>query len=340
MSTLMIPLFRALRYSRNVHGMDIQKRLISYYKRRPIRDSYEYDDGGDGGWEYRNYRRTWRDWIYDRRVVLRRAGLVIVGAGGYYWYHLEAAPLTGRKRFIAMSPSQEQQLGEMGVQEIIHQYRTALLPTYHPSVRLVERVTKRIIAAIDPALLSPDTRWRVFVIDSPQANAFVLPNGDIFIFTGIIPVAENEDGLAAIIGHEIAHKIARHSAEKMSTYQFITIASSILQLFVMGEFNSPLAGLLRELFLFLPFSRTCETEADYIGLMLMSRACYDPNEAVRLWRRMQQQASSGREPPAFLSTHPSHAHRIEKIQGWLTEAQKEYEASGCSEQKSFFRTVF
>lgn len=164
-----------------------------------------------------------------------------------------------------------------------------------------------------------------------------LLGGDIFVFTGLLPVAETEDGLATIIGHEIAHKLARHSAEKMSFYQFFTIASKLVQIFVMGsDHGLPFGDLLQQLFLFLPFSRQCETEADYIGLLLMARACYDPQQAVGLWQRMQTKHRD-KDPPAFLSTHPSSAKRIEKIREWLPKAQREYEAAGCYQRDSFFQ---
>lgn len=234
---------------------------------------------------------------------------------------------------MSMSEAQENRLAEMSLHQVIEQYRGSILPRGHPAVRHVERVTRRIIDALDPSLVAAGTRWRVFVIDAPTANAFVLPSGDIFVFTGLLPVASSEAGLAAIIGHEVAHKVARHGAEKMSFYHFFSLASTLVQIFITGGTDwgvGPLSGILQNLFLFLPFSRKCEVEADYIGLLLMARACYDPREAIGVWERMQE-GSQGRGVPAFISTHPSHGHRIEKIQAWVAEAQRAYKDAGCSE---------
>lgn len=144
---------------------------------RPRRDLYEDEEEGahsDRGHKGQ-YERNWRDWIYDRRTTLFRAGMVAAGAGGYYWYHLEPTPITGRRRFMALSPKTEAQLAELSLRQIIQEYQGAILPAGHPVVRFVEKVTRRVLAAIDPSLLSPDTRWRIFVIDAPTANAFVLP---------------------------------------------------------------------------------------------------------------------------------------------------------------------
>lgn len=243
-------------------------------------------------------------------------------------------------RFMQVSKNQEQILAEISLQEIVKQYGQAILPPSHPVSRYVSKVAHRIINAIDPALIQPDTKWKIYVIDAPVANAFVLPGGEIFVFTGILPITANEDGLAAVIGHEIAHKIARHVAEKVSFYQFFTIATTILQVLITGDMHMPLADVVKNLLVFLPFSRKCEIEADYIGLLFMSQACYDPSEAVHVWKRMEAM-EKGPKPPAFLSTHPGHHERIEKIQNWLPEARRKFEESGCydSTLKGFFKSL-
>jgi predicted Zn-dependent protease len=125
------------------------------------------------------------------------------GAGLYYYTHLEETPITGRKRFMQVSGEQEKWMAKVSLEEIMQQYGGAILPAYHPMTRYVNKVAQRIIDAIDPALVQSGTKWRIFVVDAPVANAFVLPGGEIFVFTGILPVAHNEDGLAAVIGHEV-----------------------------------------------------------------------------------------------------------------------------------------
>lgn len=315
---------------------DSDDHMMAWRTRRRRHYEDEGEEGSEPEWEY---QQTWRDWVYDRRKKISRVALVAVGVGGYYWYHLEETPITGRRRFMTMSEAQEEALSELTLRQVIQEYRRAVLPPSHPAVRHVERVARRIISSISPELISPDTQWRIFVVESPVANAFVLPGGEIFVFTGILPIAGNEDGLAAIIGHEVAHKLARHSAEKLSFYQFFSVASSVLQVLIMGDFGTPLRDLLQQLFLFLPFSRKCETEADYIGILLMAKACYDPEQAVGLWQRMSQ-ASKGRQPPPFMSTHPSNEARVEKIKEWLPRARQEYENAGCPQKDLFYNSLF
>lgn len=326
------------------------KKSFSSYERKPL---HRHDDGDDNMFPWRarrkqhqedsdqdwEYQETWRDWLYSQRKTISRAALVTVGAGGYYWYHLEDTPITGRRRFMAMSEAQEKVISELSFRQVIQEFHGAILPPTHPAVRYVERVASKIIASISPRLIAPETQWRIFVVDSPVANAFVLPGGEIFVFTGILPVAANEDGLAAIIGHEVAHKLARHGAEKMSVYQFFTVAFNILQIFIVGDLGSPLRDLLQELFLFLPFSRKCEKEADYIGILLMAKACYDPEQAIGLWERMSR-AAKGPQPPAIMSTHPSNQARIDNIRKWLPQALKEYENAGCHQKQDFYSSLF
>ena len=104
---------------------------------------------------------------------------------------------------MQVSGEQEKWMAKVSFDEIMQQYGNAILPSYHPVARYVNKVAQRIIDAIDPALVQPGTKWKIFVVDAPIANAFVLPGGEIFVFTGILPVARNEDGLAAVIGHEV-----------------------------------------------------------------------------------------------------------------------------------------
>lgn len=231
---------------------------------------------------------------------------------------------------MQISPEQEQILAQISLQEITKQYGKDILPPNHPASRYVKKVAQRIIEALPPGLVPDDTKWSVHVINAPIANAFVLPGGEIFVFTGLLPIAGSEDGLAAVLGHEIAHKVARHVAEKMSFYQFASIALGLFQVLLTGDLHIPFSGIVKDLLVFLPFSRKCEIEADYIGLLLMAQACYDPAEAVQVWRRMEAQ-ENGPKPPAFLSTHPGHRQRIEKMREWLPEARRRYEEKGCYE---------
>ncbi|KAJ1029491.1 hypothetical protein NDA13_002738 [Ustilago tritici] len=189
------------------------------------------------------------------------------------------------------------------------------------------------------------TKWEVFVIDDPkQKNAFVLPGGKIFVFTGILPICANADGLATVLGHEVAHQVARHSAEKMSGYKVLLFGTFLLEAFGL---DIGLSRAALTLLLSLPNSRKTELEADYLGLWIMSKACFDPREASRLWTRMSEseggKAGGGvlDSAQAILSTHPVSSHRIKNMEKWLPEALETRQASDCpaAETVSGFRSA-
>jgi Zn-dependent protease with chaperone function len=192
-------------------------------------------------------------------------------------------------------------------------------------VATVNRVSERII---DAAGLRGRYPWQTVVVKSSQKNAFVTPNGKIVVFTGILPIAKTEAGLAAILGHEVSHVIARHSAERMSQALLaeLTVTAADAALAASNSKYRPIisaaVGLGAQYGVLLPFSRAHESEADHIGLLLMAKAGYDPSEAAGLWQRMEAAGGSG--PWEFLSSHPSHATRVAQIQQWLPEASLYY----------------
>lgn len=159
------------------------------------------------------------------------------------------------------------------------------------------------------------------------------------MYTGILPICQDEDGLAAVLGHEIAHVVARHPAERMSN-SFLTLGTVFL-VSLLFDVSGQLSSMLVNLMWSLPNSRTQEAEADNIGLMMMSQACFNPEAAVKLWRRMQQQEKGA--PPQFMSTHPSSYNREEAIRGWLEKAETIYQDNGCSslgKHSKFFLSSF
>ena len=170
------------------------------------------------------------------------------------------------------------------------------------------------------------------IVDDPQAppNAFVLPGGKVFVFSSILGICKNDDGLATVLSHEFSHQLARHTAENLSKAPIYSIVSALLYTITGADvFNRLiLDGLLR-----MPASRQMETEADYIGLMIMARACYQPDEAVKLWERMaefeRRIKGQGNLNLEFLSTHPASDKRIENMQSWLARARELYAQSNC-----------
>ena len=249
---------------------------------------------------------------------------LIIFAAIFVYYlssNRESVPVTGRTHLIDMSQAEESALGLSAYQEVLSESRVI---TAGKSAERVLSIGRRIAAVSQ----DPGFEWEFTLIDSPEMNAFCLPGGKVAVYSGILPIAANDDGLAIIMGHEIAHAIARHGAERMAhqrlaQYGQIALGMSMrdynydTQRTVMGAF-----GLGAQYGVLLPFSRTHESEADHIGIIFAARACFDPNEAPKVWQRMAQQSKSAR-PPEFLSTHPSNARRIQELTALVPEALTE-----------------
>ncbi|KAK1751232.1 mitochondrial metalloendopeptidase OMA1 [Echria macrotheca] len=264
--------------------------------------------------------------------------LAIAGAFVFYFSNLETVPVSGRTRFNVYSASTVKKAGEMQFRALLYQLErdgAVILPDYDFRVLRVKRVMRKLI----PFSGMADENWEIFVIDDPRtANAFVLPGGKVFVFSGILPLARSDSALAAVLGHEVAHNVADHVGERMSQDigANILLGSAIALLGVFG-----LAPLLvhfvgsraLEIAFGHPMSRLQESEADYIGLMMMAEACYDPAEAVAFWARME--AAKGEEVPEWLSTHPSNTSRIKRIQEWLPEAMEKRKSSDCQSTMAF-----
>jgi len=247
--------------------------------------------------------------------------LFAIGAAIYYFMNQEEVPFTGRQQLRTMEPEQEMQLGLQSYEQILADNRQNLVMSGE-IYDATQEIGRRIAEAA--ANEDPGFDWAFNVIQSDQANAFALPGGYTAVYTGLIPIAENENGLAVVMGHEVGHALAHHGAERMAQQNMQRIVGSGVavsaggmdyqaQQAVMGVF-----GGISQYGYALPFSRKHESEADYIGLILMSRACYDPREAPRLWERMG--AQGGATPPEFQSTHPSPETRVNDFETWMPEA--------------------
>lgn len=229
---------------------------------------------------------------------------------------------TGRSQLILVSDAQ---VSEMGVAAFDQMKQQSPLSQSATTNRYVSCVADAILAAM-PSEQAGD--WEVRVFEDESANAFALPGRKIGVHTGLLKVAVNDAQLAAVIGHEIGHVLAQHSAERMSL-QFATESSGALLGMLLGEATQEKGLLLAALGLgaqygvLLPYSRVQESEADTVGLDLMARAGFDPGEAVALWRNMS--LAGGEQPPEFLSTHPSHSTRISGLQEQQAKAMPLYE---------------
>ncbi|GJN70797.1 hypothetical protein PLIIFM63780_002611 [Purpureocillium lilacinum] len=272
------------------------------------------------------------------------AAACVVAAVAFYLYNSQTVPVTGRRRFNFLSDKLVAKAHERAAEAVIRQVQDQgghFLSDWDPRAMLVRRVMKRLI----PVSGMTDLDWEIHVIsDNRTANAFVLPGGKVFVHSGILNVCRNEDALAAVLGHEIAHNTASHAAERLSaawvgnltagSLFFLAGALPGLALFSLWSFVG--GFYLQDLLFYLPMGRKQESEADYIGLMMMAEACYDPRAAVGFWQRMEAiQRSGGQEVPEMLSTHPSNEHRIAKIHEWLPEAMKKRGESDCRGTAAF-----
>ena len=181
---------------------------------------------------------------------------------------------------------------------------------------------------IDP---TENFEWEYILIENKKVrNAWCMPGGKIAVYTGMLDVTKNDDGLAALMGHEIAHAVAKHSVERMSRGALVNVGTKILDIATKGAISNvnrstgmDTVGLLSEIGIMNPFNRKQESEADYLGLVFSSLSGYDIRETIKMWERMKK-ANKGKEPPEFLSTHPSSTNRINNISQWINEITLEY----------------
>jgi hypothetical protein len=236
-------------------------------------------------------------------------------------------PYTNRSRMVLFTnDSQQMALGSQAQDQILKDPKVN--QSQDPvEIAPVKRVAQRIIDAATRSKYGKRAQkfeWQVHVIKADDiANAFVVPGGKIFVYTGIFPIAQTEAGLAAILGHEVTHALALHGSERdrqgmlaqgVALNAGIAAASQGMD----GRAVQNLGGAVAKLGILLPYSRAHESEADYVGMLLAADAGYDPHEALRVWERMEQ--VNKHRSPEFLSTHPSDGTRIKQMQGWMNEA--------------------
>jgi predicted Zn-dependent protease len=260
-------------------------------------------------------------------------------AGGAAWLQLFAValaalltgcstvPITGRSQLLLVSSQQEMALGLSEFDKLKQNTKVSKDATW---TGILQRVGPRIAAAAKKDL--PNAQWEFLLFDDAKTiNAFCLPGGKVAVYTGILPIAKDENGMATIIGHEVAHATARHGAERMSQAMLIQAGGAALNAAMesRGAANpqlfQQLYGIGTQVGVALPHSRRQELEADRMGLIYMARAGYDPHNAVEMWKRFAAfNRQQGNTPIAFLSTHPVDEKRIAQLQQLMPDALKEY----------------
>jgi len=245
------------------------------------------------------------------------------------------APITERKQ-LKLIP--ESTLNRQAVQIYENVKKKTKLSDDKKQLEEIKEIGSRIEEAVSAYFESINKkdptynfRWEYILIDNDKIkNAWCMPGGKIAVYTGILDVTKNKHGLAAVMGHEIAHAVAKHSVERASRALVLNVGTTIADIASGGAISRTsratgvdVAGMLRTFGIDNPFGRKQETEADYLGLIFSSLAGYDIRESVKIWERMKE-AHKGQEPPEWMSTHPSSTRRIDSLKKWIPEIILEY----------------
>ena len=261
--------------------------------------------------------------------------VILIAAFTYFNSEKFTNPETGKTARVALSPAQESELGLQSYQQVIAESR-GHLKNSGPDYDRVVRVARRLARSTGDA--GKNFQWAVSLVDSPQVNAFCLPGGKIVVYTGILPVAENDAQLATVMGHEMAHATSRHGSQRLLQTKLANTVIQGANVSMAGMDPGQQQAIMQAIGagaqygVLLPFSRGHEEEADYIGLLYMARAGYDPREAVKFWQRMAKVAGNGQKPPEFASTHPSDETRIQRLNDEMPKALEEYNKSPLRNQ--------
>jgi metalloendopeptidase OMA1, mitochondrial len=237
----------------------------------------------------------------------------------------QQVPVTQRKQLLVTSEAKENEMGLTAYQEVL---KSEPLTKNERAVEMVRRVGQRIADVAN----RPDFEWEFNVIESETQNAFCLPGGKVAVYAGLLPLCENEAGLAVVMSHEVAHAIARHGGERMTYQTAQNLGKSAVGYVMQNQEEQKQKivltayGAASQYGVILPYSRKHELEADHIGILLMAKAGYDPSEAPLFWDRFSG-SKQGAAPMEFMSTHPSDATRAAALRELLPEAMKRYEAA-------------
>lgn len=272
--------------------------------------------------------------------------LLFAGYAAWSWFgSAEVDPYTGEQAHYGATAAEEIQLGTQAYQQVRSDAaeQGALLPPDAKVSRQIREIANRLVAKVpkvtaDLAAMHQQQaptdyqgfQWDVSVIQSDDANAFVLPGGKMAVYTGLLPIAENQDAMAVVMGHEVAHALLRHGSQRMAQQKLVQMGQVAAGVALGGMEPNQQQALMAALGagaqygLILPYGRNHETQADQVGLMLAAAACFNPREAVPLWERMSR-LGGGERPPEFASTHPDPANRIQTLQALMPQAEAFYQ---------------
>ena len=264
--------------------------------------------------------------------INRRKFLGIIGccSCGLVINSCTTAPITQRKQLRILP---ESTLNRQAAQIYENVKKKTKLSNDKKQLDEIKEIGSRIENAVSMYFDSIDKRdptynfqWEYILVDNDKIkNAWCMPGGKIAVYTGILKITKNKDGLAAVMGHEIAHAVAKHSIERASRALLLNVGTAAVDIFTGGAISNTrrttgvdVAGMLRTFGIDNPFGRKQESEADYLGLIFSSLAGYDIRESVKIWERMKEE-HKGQEPPEWMSTHPSSDRRIQSLKNWIPE---------------------
>ncbi|XP_065594338.1 LOW QUALITY PROTEIN: metalloendopeptidase OMA1, mitochondrial [Cyrtonyx montezumae] len=257
----------------------------------------------------------------------------------FYFTHLEETPITGRARLLVFGKEHLRQLSQMEYSMWMEKYESKMLPETDARYQLVKRVVGHLSESNKDIPQVSALTWAIHVVDEPEVNAFVLPNGEVFVFTGLLNAVSDIHQLSFILGHEIAHAVLEHAIEKASLVHlldflsliFLTMIWAICPHDILAVVGQRIQSKLQEFIFDRPYNRTLEAEADKVGLQFAAKACVDVRASSVFWQLMELVETIKGEPrlPEWLSTHPSHENRAEHLDRLIPEALKIRERCNC-----------
>jgi len=261
------------------------------------------------------------------KLLLNSLIILIIAGCSYHSSTNQGSIGVKRKQFMMVPSSQVNNGASLAYTSILtDSNKKHLLNKDKKTLKRLQNILNRLIP--HTAIFKPDAsnwKWEVNLIQSKQLNAWCMPGGKIAVYTGMLDITKNKHGLAAVMGHEIAHAVAKHSIERASRALVLNVGTAALDIFTGGAISNTrrttgvdVAGMLRRFGIDNPFGRKQEREADYLGLIFSSLAGFDIRESVKVWERMKE-SHEGQEPPEWMSAHPSSAKRIESLKNWIPE---------------------
>ncbi|NWX16701.1 OMA1 Metalloendopeptidase, partial [Aegotheles bennettii] len=299
----------------------------------------------------RSIRKWWKALPDDKRELFKASARknkwkILFGVSSlgvlfvmFYFTHLEETPITGRARLLAFGREHCRELSQLEYTMWMEEFKSKMLPETDARYRVVESVVSHLSESNKDIPQFSALEWVIHVVDEPDVNAFVLPNGQVFVFTGLLHAVSDIHQLSFILGHEIAHVVLEHAAEKASLVHLLDFLSLIFltmiwaicprdSLAVVGQW---IQTKLQEFMFNRPYSRTLEAEADKVGLQFAAKACVDVRASSVFWQQMELAETIQGQPklPEWLSTHPSHENRVEHLDRLIPEALKIRESCNC-----------